>query len=76
MYCFLWLEARTDLSFTNIHCAIDDMIPFMEIFIIPYLLWFLYVVVIILYLFFQTDYLEDFYKCVFTLMLGDRKSVV
>ncbi|MBR1743850.1 MAG: phosphatase PAP2 family protein [Lachnospiraceae bacterium] len=70
MYCFLWLEARKDLDFTNIHCGLDDKIPFLEIFIIPYLLWFLYVIVIIVYLFFQTDHLEDYYKCVFTLMSG------
>lgn len=26
-----------------IHCALDDMIPFVEIFVIPYCLWFFYI---------------------------------
>ena len=36
MYCFTWLEARDDVPFTDIHCFVDDWIPFCEIFIIPY----------------------------------------
>lgn len=70
LHCFLWLEARENLPFMEIHCALDDKIPFLEIFIIPYLLWFLYVIVILVYLFFQTDHLEDYYKCVITLIVG------
>ena len=70
LYCFCWLEARDDVSFTNIHCIVDDWIPFMEIFIIPYLLWFLYVVVVLLYLFLQKQHLEDYYHCVIVLILG------
>ena len=64
------LEKRTDITFTNIHCIVDDWIPFCEVFIIPYLLWFLYVVVIIVFLYFQKSHLEDYYKCVITLILG------
>lgn len=70
LYCFAWLEARDDIPFTNIHCIVDDWIPFCEIFIIPYLLWFLYVVVVILYLYYQKEHLEDYYHCVITLILG------
>lgn len=70
LFCFAWLEARNDLSFTNIHCFIDDWIPFCEVFIIPYLLWFLYVVVVLIYLYLQRNHLEDYYKCVITLILG------
>lgn len=33
-----------------IHCALDDVIPFCEYFIIPYLLWFFYVSFSVLYL--------------------------
>ncbi|MCD8049071.1 MAG: serine/threonine protein phosphatase [Clostridia bacterium] len=33
-----------------IHCALDDIIPFNEYFIIPYLLWFLYVPAVYLFL--------------------------
>ena len=40
----VWFGAveRTDFSqCTEIHCALDDKIPFCEYFIVPYLLWFL-----------------------------------
>lgn len=33
-----------------IHCALDDMIPFCEYFIVPYLLWFLYIPAVFVYL--------------------------
>lgn len=70
IYCFTRLEARTDVAFTDIHCFIDDWIPFCEIFIIPYLLWFLYVVAVLLFLALQKKHLEDFYQCAVSLMLG------
>lgn len=34
-----------------IHCALDDAIPFCEVFVVPYLLWFLLVAGSLLYLF-------------------------
>lgn len=61
MHFFTWLEARNDVSFQPIHCFIDDIIPFNELFVIPYVLWFLYVLVVIVYLYFQKDHLEDYY---------------
>ncbi len=36
-------------SYTPIHCAFDDMIPFCEYFLIPYLLWFVFLVGIHIY---------------------------
>lgn len=39
---FFSLEKVIEPEFI-IHCAIDDYIPFCEYFIVPYLLWFLYV---------------------------------
>ena len=53
MHFFTWLEARNDVSFQPIHCFIDAIIPFNELFVIPYILWFLYVLVVIVYLYFQ-----------------------
>ena len=53
MHFFTWLEARNDVSFQPIHCFIDAIIPFNELFVIPYVLWFLYVLVVIVYLYFQ-----------------------
>lgn len=41
---FSWIEQMTRLQYSNIHVALDDMIPFCEWFVIPYLLWFVYMV--------------------------------
>ena len=73
---FTSLEKRTNVHFTDIHCKIDDYIPFCEFFIIPYLLWFLYVAVSLVYLFFQTKHLDDFYRCCAVLLLGMTTSLL
>lgn len=57
---FGWLEDTVTSHFTLIYSPLDSYIPFLEIFIIPYLLWFFYVAVTWLYFFF-TDR-RDFYK--------------
>ena len=36
------------------HTALDDLIPFNEYFIVPYLMWFLYVAATIAFFFFKT----------------------
>ncbi len=35
--------------YTPIHCGLDDMIPFMEIFVIPYYIWFAFIVLMHIY---------------------------
>ena len=40
---FFWLESRANLPYHVIHVWLDDKIPFVEYFIVPYLLWFVYV---------------------------------
>ena len=47
MIWFIFLEKHTFAHYSVIHTAIDDMIPFQEIFVIPYYAWFLYVSVTI-----------------------------
>ena len=44
-----------------IHCALDDMIPFNEWFVIPYVIWFLFVPGMVL--FFLRKSKEDYIKC-------------
>ena len=44
----LWIRD----SYTPIHCALDDAIPFCEIFLIPYLFWFVFLVGVLVYTFF------------------------
>ncbi len=66
--CFYLLEKRTDVTFHIIHCPVDDMIPFWEYFIIPYYLWFLYIVVVVgAFILFDT---EGFRKLAWYLALG------
>lgn len=65
---FLYLEGRTNVEHAAIHSWLDDIVPFCEYFIIPYLLWFLYIATTIAY-FFLTDK-ESYYKCCAFLFIG------
>ncbi len=61
MIWFIFLEKHTFSHYSVIHTAIDDLIPFEEIFVIPYYTWFLYVSVTLLFFLLSLD-LEDYYK--------------
>ncbi|MBQ8663606.1 MAG: phosphatase PAP2 family protein [Eubacterium sp.] len=50
---FHYVEKTVTTDFHEIHMPLDDMIPFMEIFIIPYLLWFVYVAAFAVIFFFK-----------------------
>lgn len=61
---FGYLEKHVTTHFNPIHMAVDDYIPFIEYFIVPYLLWFVYVVYAVLYFFFHNR--SDYYRlCAF-----------
>ena len=65
--CFGIIEKRV-VDFHVIHTALDDRIPFCEYFVIPYLLWFLYVGVTILYFCMlnpSQKESDDFFSCFF-----------
>ena len=49
---FFWLESVITDNYKIMHVALDDMIPFSEYFIIPYIIWFFYVSGAVLYFFF------------------------
>ena len=53
---FGWLNIYTPqrTNATEIYCGLDDMIPFMEIFVIPYFLWFAYIAFGFVFLFFSS----------------------
>lgn len=61
---FIFLEHHVTTHFHVIHMKIDDYIPFCELFIIPYLLWFAYIAVVIVYMGFK-DQKEYFHLCAF-----------
>lgn len=46
---FAYIEQTVTTKYNLIHTSLDDMIPFIEIFVIPYLLWFPYIALCILY---------------------------
>lgn len=61
MIWFIAIEKHTFSHYSVIHTAVDDMIPFNELFVIPYYTWFLYVSVVVLFFLFSFD-VEDYYK--------------
>lgn len=65
---FIYLEKTVTTNFNVIHTTIDDYIPFIEYFIVPYMLWFLYIAATIAYFFF-TD-VKGYYKLTFFLFTG------
>ena len=55
----LWIRE----SYTPIHCPLDDQIPFCEYFLIPYLLWFVFLIGIQIYtLLYDTESFTKFMK--------------
>ena len=61
---FWYLEQTVTKHYQVIHMKVDDYIPFCEVFVIPYFLWFAYVSATVLYLFFTDK--NDYYRtCVF-----------
>lgn len=57
---FVWLEKTNVTNYRVIHMTLDDYIPFCELFVIPYFLWFGYVAAVVTYLFFRNKH--DYYK--------------
>ncbi|WP_330588220.1 phosphatase PAP2 family protein [Anaerosporobacter faecicola] len=65
---FFYLEKTITTNYTSIHIRLDDLIPFNELFIIPYYLWFMYVAVVIAFLLFTSK--EEYYRCCAFLFIG------
>lgn len=66
---FFSLEKHQFSHYAVIHTRIDDMIPFVEAFIVPYYMWFGYVSLILLFFMFSFD-VEDYYKNFYFLATG------
>ena len=66
--CFFYLEGTIVTNYTPVHMFLDDIIPFNELFVIPYYLWFGFVFLTMLYLFFTST--TDFYKGCAFLFIG------
>lgn len=70
---FRYLEQSID-TYYIMHIQIDDKIPFNEYFIIPYLIWFIYIPVVSIYLFYNNY--EKFYSYVTLLLIGMLMSLL
>lgn len=68
MIWFIYLEKTITTKFTPIYSKLDDHIPFNEIFIIPYFLWFFYIAITIIFFLFTSK--QEFYKCCAYLFTG------
>lgn len=65
---YFGIQLRTQVAFHDVYTSIDQAIPFISWFILPYVYWFLFVAGTIAYLFFTDK--EDFYKCTAFLFIG------
>ena len=65
---FRWLETTVTSRFHVIHMPVDDLIPFIEYFIVPYLLWFFYVAAALFYFLFKNK--EEFVRLCMFLFVG------
>ncbi|NLO09800.1 MAG: phosphatase PAP2 family protein [Clostridiales bacterium] len=68
MVWFTYLERTVTTDFTPVSSRLDKYIPFMEIFIIPYFLWFIFIFITVAYFFLTSK--QDFYRCCAFLFIG------
>ena len=71
---FCYLEKTVTRNYHVMHVALDDFIPFNEYFIVPYMMWFLYVAGTILYFLFTNR--EDYYRICIFLFSGMTISLI
>lgn len=69
MLSFAYIEKR-NTEYTIIHTKLDGYIPFCEYFVIPYVLWFAFVAVTVLYFAFCTEKRNEYYQIAGNLCAG------
>ena len=69
MVCFAWLE-RMPVRYHIINSSLDKKIPFCEYFIVPYVLWFVYIAATVLYFAFFVDNDTEYWNLIINLGLG------
>ena len=73
---FRVLEARPAHGFHIIHTVFDDFIPFCELFIVPYFLWFPYMFLAVFYFVFLNRDKREYYQLAFNLMMGMTAFII
>ena len=71
---FTRLQENINKPYHVMHTALDDLIPFNEYFIVPYLMWFLYVAATIAFFFFKNR--DDYYRLCTFLFTGMTISLL
>lgn len=69
---FFFLESKITMDYPNLHIIngpLDDMIPFCEVFIIPYFLWFAYIVASCVIMVLKADN-QEFIRFALSLIIG------
>ena len=72
---FFFMESR-DVPIHIIHTAFDDMVPFCEYFIVPYVLWYLYVAGTVAYLGLTDKTLKEYNRFIISMALGMMAFVI
>lgn len=70
MLLFGYLEQRPVHGFHVVHTVFDDMIPFCEYFIVPYFLWFPYMIFTVIYFIFKKNGKREYYQLAGNMMMG------
>lgn len=70
LLAFQYLEQRVSHGFHVIHASFDNAIPFCEYFIVPYLLWFFYIAVTVLWFMFWNKDKKEYMQLIFSLGIG------
>ncbi len=65
---FYFIEHMTDVTYHMVYSPLDDLIPFCEYFVIPYYIWFPYMLVVFLYIFFTSK--KEFYQVAALIISG------
>ena len=72
---FFLLDWLSNGNYAPLHAKWDDYIPFLEIFIIPYYLWFPYIPLTIAYFFFKAEK-KEYYQLTAFLFIGMTFALV
>ena len=67
---FRYLENRYVPAYHVVHTMFDDMIPFCEVFIVPYMLWFPYMVIAVLYFIFINKDKKEYWQLAGNMIMG------
>lgn len=70
MAAFRFLEDRQVYIYHVVHTFIDDYIPFCEVFIIPYMLWFPFIAATMLWFVFGCPDKSEYYRLTANLIMG------